>query len=947
VVATVSVFPTVGLGPREKPTVNPSLDGLNRGHPPPSHPLPPSLAPREREEGEGSWGEGFHAKASLRSDDWEQVMRWYQRLFRRARTEKRLDAELRFHLEHQIADYVAAGMTPEEARRRARLDFGGLGQVKDECRDVGAARIIDTLIQDVRFGLRQLRRNPGFTALAVLTLALGIGANTAVFSLLDSVLLRPLPYSHADRLFRLFPTDAKHWAMESTSYPDFQDWKQRSRTFDEMAAYYQQDVNLTGTPEPERLRALFCTPELLPLLGTHLRMGRNFSANEGQRVAVVGYGLWRRRFAADPAVIGKPVYLDGRAYTVLGVLPPHFYFPPHEYEGELTPQIFLPAVPNLGRAWNYVRVIGRLASGVTRQQAQAEMNGIAARLAQANPNADHGPEIWLGWIPEVAASSMSQTTWILFGAVGFVLLIACANVANLLLVRAVAREHEIAVRIIVGATQSRVMRQLLTESALIAVFGGALGVAVAGWTLPLLAHSVPQNTMFFTRVHDVGVHLSLAVFVFSTLLGVLSAVVFGLLPAWRATRPVRTRRPIRYAGGLRGALIALEVALSFVLLTGAGLMMRSLIRLRDVNVGFRTRGLLTMDVSLSGEKYSSPEEQAAFFGQALTRLQSLPSVRSAAAVTNLPLTRNGTRNSFEIPAAHAVRGSADYNAVSPDYFRTMGIPLLSGREFVDSDSARTPLVGVISGRMAQRYWPHQDPVGASIVVSRPVGTRTPKGTLVHLNPQQLTIVGVVGDVRQLGLDAPPEAELYVPYPQWPSSATSLVIRTYSEPSLLIPLVEKLVWSVDPDQPVTDVRTMGQWVSKEAASRRFVLQLIGVFALIAIVLAAVGIYGVVSNWTRQRTHEIGIRMALGAQKSDVVRLVTRQGMTLSLMGLVVGVGVALGVTRFLSNLLYGVNPTDPLTFAVVSLTLLAVALLACCLPARRAANVDPMVALRHE
>jgi putative ABC transport system permease protein len=804
-----------------------------------------------------------------------------------------------------------------------------------------------TVLEDLRYGLRMLMRSPGFSILALLTLALGIGANTAVFSLLDSVLLRPLPYSHADRLFRLFPTDAEHRPMEAVSYSDFQDWKQRTRTFEAMAAYYERDLNLTGTAEPERLRALFCTPGLVSVLGAHLMVGRDFSPNDGQRVVVLSYGLWQRRFAADPAIIGKSIGLDGWPYTVVGILPPRFYFPPHEYEGGLTPQIFVPAVPNSGPTWNYVRVIGRLMPGLTRQQAQTEMDGIATRLAQANPNADHGQEIWLGWIPEVAASSMSQTAWILFGAVVFVLLIACANVANLLLVRAPTREHEIAVRITHGATQLRIVRQLLTESALLAIFGGAVGLMLAGWTLPLLTHAVPQNTMFFTRVHDVGVHLNSAVLVFSALLVVLSAVMFGLLPAWRVIRRVQTRRPSPAGRRLGSALIALEIALSFVLLTGAGLMMRSLILLRDVNVGFRMRGLLTMDVSLSGKKYSSPEKEASFFAGVLTRIRSLPSVRSAAVVTNLPLTRNDTRNSFEIPVAHAMRGSAEFNAVSADYFHSMGIPLLRGREFADSDSARTSLVGIISSRMAQRYWPHQNPVGASIVVHRPVTSITEKGTTVRFEPQELTIVGVVGDVRQLGLDAPPESELYVPYAQWPSNEMSLVFRTDAEPSLSIRAVEETVWSLDPDQPVTDIRTMDQWASKEAASRSFVLQLIGAFALIAIVLAGVGIYGVVSSWTRQRTHEIGIRMALGARRIDVLSLVVIQGFRQALVGIGIGVAGALALTRFLSSLLFHVKPTDPFSFIAVSLFLAFVALLASYIPARGATKVQPMTALRYE
>jgi putative ABC transport system permease protein len=805
-----------------------------------------------------------------------------------------------------------------------------------------------TLLQDLRYGIRQLARNPGFTAVAVLTLALGIGANTAVFSLLDAVLLRPLPYSHQDHLFRLYPTDksGRH-AMEATSYPDFEDWKGQSHTFEAMAAYYQEDFNLTGTGQPERLRGLRSTPGLFAMLGVHPLFGREFVPGDGQRVALLSYRLWQRRFAADPKVVGKPIHLDGWAYTVLGVLPRQFYFPPQEFEGELTAEVFVPAVPNPDRGWHYVRVIGRIAPGVTSQQAQIEMNGIAARLVRAYPKADHGGRITFGRHDRVAVSGMRETAWMLFGAVAFVLLIACANVANLLLARGTAREHEIAIRSIVGATRLRILRQLLTEGLMLAALGGTLGIGLAEWALPLLAYMVPQNTMFFTRVHDVGIHLNAAVLLFSAVLVVLSTVLFGVFPAWKVTRPVQSPQATLRMGRMRGALIGFEVALCLVLLAGAGLMMRSLIHLRSVDVGFRTSRLLTLDVSLPGKKYDSGEKQAAFFEHALAQLASLPSVASAGAVTDMPMTRSSTWNSFDIPGAHSRRGVAGYHAVSPDYFRTMGIPLLSGRELLDSDLAHSPLVGVISWRMAQQYWPNQNSVGQSITVNHAVVISTPNGTSVQFKPQQLEIVGVVGDVRQLGLDTPPGPELYIPYAQWPSDEMSLVLRTKSEPALLIPKVEKTIWSVDPDQPVTAIKTMDQWVSKEAASRQFVLQLIGVFALIAMVLAAIGIYGVVSYWMRQRTREIGIRMALGAERRDVLKMVIGQGFVVGLTGTGLGIIGALVLTRFLSSLLYGVSSHDPFTYVCVAILITGVTFLASYFPARRASKVDPMEALRYE
>jgi len=476
--------------------------------------------------------------------------------------------------------------------------------------------------------------------------------------------------------------------------------------------------------------------------------------------------------------------------------------------------------------------------------------------------------------------------------------------------------------------------------------GGALGAALGYWTLPLVASVLPPHSTFFTRVHDGGFELNFKVLIFTALLSALSCALCGLLPAWRATKPARSSVAGAGTGRIRSALIGLEVALSFVLLAGAGLMMKSLVRLLDTDLGFRPEHLVTMDVSLAGVKYASGENQAAFFAQVLQRLESLPSVISVAATVDLPMTRYYTRNDFAIPGPHPRQGWADYHAVSPNYFYTMGIPLLNGRELVTADSARSPLVGVINRRMARKYWPDENPIGQTISASRCFEVSTPKGSSVQCNPQELMIVGIVGDVP-FGLDAPAYPELFIPYKQWPANEMALVLRTASEPSSLIPIVKKEIWRVDPDQPVTDIKTMDQLVSTEAAGRRFVLQLIGVFAAIALVLAAVGIYGVVSYGTRQRTHEIGIRMALGARGQQILWLVAGQNAKWLLIGITAGVASALALTRLLAAYLYAVRPNDPLTFAAVSSLLLAVALLAVYIPARRATKVDPMEALRYE
>jgi len=869
-------------------------------------------------------------------------------LFTQSKANSELDEELETHLDLLKERFVAQGMAPEEALAAARRQFGNPTLLQQRHREARSFMFFSILWRDVAYGARLLRKNPGFTAVAAITLALGIGGTTVVFSLLDSVLLHPLPYPHSEQLYRLFPLEGKNKrGVEQAPYADFLDWQRQTRTFESLAAYNGESINLTGTAEPERLEGSAITPGFFATLGVTPLLGREFRSDDAESVAILSYELWQRRFGSDAGIISKPIHLDGLAYTVVGVLPPQVPFRSMPW-GTPVSEIFVPVVPNPARNWHSVRVLGRLATDVSKEQALAEMNGIAAGLAKAYPDSEQARSIAFEPLAQYVVSDASQTVWLLFGAVAFVLLIACTNVANLLLSQGAAREREMAIRMAVGASRCRILRQLLTESLLLAAAGGAISAALAYWAIPLVGRIAPPFSSLFSRLEDAHLHLNWTVLGFSALLSVLSSVLFGVLPAWKATRTAQSSLAASHRMyRVRGGLVALEVALSFVLLMGAGLMMKSLLRLLDVDVGFRTEHLLTMDVSLSDAKYSTAAKQAAYFDHVLQHLTTLPAVVSVGVVTDLPLTRNETRNGFEIPGPHLVQGAANYHAVSPDYFRTMGIPLLNGRELDIGDSANSPLVGVINRSMAGKYWPNENPISKSIQVYHAVVERTPEGEHVLFKPHLLEIVGIVGDVRQLGLDVSPDPELFMPYDQWPAQEMSLVLRIAAEPSSLIPQVEKQIWRVDPDQPVTDIKTMDEWVAREAAERRFILLLVGAFASIAAVLAAVGIYGVASYVMRQRTHEIGIRMALGARGHQVVWLILRQNLTWLLIGIAAGLPGAFALTRLLERYLYAVRPTDALTFALILLAQSAITGVASLVPARRAARVQPMEALRHE
>jgi len=804
---------------------------------------------------------------------------------------------------------------------------------------------LDALARDLRFAFRTMRKNPAFALVAVLTIGIGVGANTAVFSLLEAVVLRPLPYPEPERLFMLWTVEAKSQRGMNSSYPDFRDWREQNHVFQDLAAFHGGSLNLTGVPEPERVDALHVTPGLFELLRIQPVLGRSFSKTDEQHVAVINHGLWLRRFGGSPSVVDASIHLDGQAFTVVGVLPPGFHFPPQRFAGE--PELFVPLTPNPDRTSWFLQVIGRLKPGVPQQQAQAEMNAIAARLGQLHPATHDRQGIQVDPLRRWVVGDVRQTALVLLGAVGFVLLIACANVANLLLSRGTARQQEIAIRMAIGASRGRVVRQLFTEALVLAVMGAILGTILALWAIPLLTAAAPERTSFFTRVRDAGIQLNLRVLWYTAAVTLLAGFLFGSFPAWRFTRPARSSVSRIRSGQLRGTLVMLEVSLTFVLLCGAGLMVKSLLRLLDVDPGFRTERLLTMYASVPDAKYPTPERRTRFFRQVLQRLEALPGVVSAGGIVDLPLTRAYSVNTFEIEGSPPQKGRAVFHAVSPGYFPTMDIPLLRGRLLTEADSDDAAGVAIVNRSMVQRYWPNDDPIGKAILASRGIREQTAEGTHLRFVKQRLEIVGIVGDVRQVALDDEPRPELFMPYPQRPSSEMTFVVRTAVEPASLVPAAKKEIWRVDPDQPVTDIKTMDEWLSLDIAPRRFVLLLIGVFALMAVVLAAIGIYGVISYAVEQRTQEIGIRMALGAQRGNVLCLVLRQSVVWLASGIAAGTAGAMGLTSLLASHLYAVRPTDPRTFLLVGFILLAVALIAHAVPARRATKIDPMEALRYE
>jgi putative ABC transport system permease protein len=801
---------------------------------------------------------------------------------------------------------------------------------------------MNTLWQDLRYGARMLLKQPGFSLIAVITLALGIGANTAIFSVVNAVLLRPLPYKEPERLMTVWETFIHLGNVQNPVAPsNFNDWREQSRSFEDLVAYSTNPVSLTEAGEPEKATALYSGDGLLRLLGVEPVLGRAFAPGEitqpGElKIIVIGHSLWQRRFGGEAGVIGKQVRIDGHPVTIIGVMPPSFQFPSSAID-LWVPTKMSPAVSGTRQA-HYLRVLGRLKPNVTEQQARAELEAIAARLREQYPESNR--YIGAGLVPlhENLVGDVRRALLTLLAATGIVLLIACVNVANLLLARAAARYKEIAVRLAVGAGRWRIVRQLLTESALLAALGGAAGLLLTLWGVPVLVALIPAS---IAQAKAASVDTSVLLFTFGVAL--LTAVIFGLVPALQATKPnlnealkEGTRETTGTGRGwTRSALVIAEIALALVLLIGGGLLVRSFARLSSVEPGFRADHLLTLEVFPPYSKYPDTTKRAAFYDELLRRVEALPGVETAGVVTFLPVKGDLGEMTWitEQPAAPKVIGAVP-RMISASYFRTMGIPLVAGRAFEATDIASAPGVAVINETMARAAWPGQNPVGKRMKMG------------VETQPW-LTIVGVVKDVRfRLGMLPRPQA--YVPYTQSPAfGPRDLVVRTQTDPLSLAAAVRQAVWAIDKDQPVANVSTMDQLLADSLDRPRFNTLLLAVFSVVALLLAAIGIYGVMSYTVTQSTRELGIRLALGAQARDVLKLVVGQGAMLALLGVAVGVLGAFALTRLLTTLLYEVTATDPLIFVGGSVLLIVVALLACYLPARRATKVDPLVALRCE
>jgi putative ABC transport system permease protein len=866
-------------------------------------------------------------------------------LFHRSASDRELDEEIRSHLARQTEDLERSGLTRAEAERRARIAFGSTEKTKEAVRETRPGAFLDTLGKDMRFAVRMLQKNPGFTTVAVFTLALGIGANTAIFSIVDTTLLRPLPYhdpAHLVSVVEHFPS------MHNTTNvlsPDFLAWQQHNQVFAQIEAFDMGGgANLTGAGEPRHINTIGVSPGFFSMLGIQPLVGRHFlpsEAAEGKnQVVLISESLWRSQFASDTQIFGRTIHLDGDLYTIVGVLPATVRFPAADMwtPFALNEQAFSPQSPS----WHALTVVGRLKSGVQPEQARSDLQVVTEGMKALYPveAAHFRDRIYVEVVPlrSLLVHNVRALLWILFGAVGFILLIACANVANLLMSRGVVRTREMAVRATLGASRARLIRQMVTEAFLLAAAGGVIGLILGLSTTGILRQLIPDSL-------PSQIHLDPRILAFSTLITVLVVLVFGLIPAFAASRPYVSETlkagsalhsPGRAMQRMRAALTAFEIALSLILLVGAGLLVRSFLRVSEVNLGFQPHGVLVAGVgrAISADNAAPPY---AFFQDLLQRAKALPGVTGAAVTTHIPLQLpNMASASVTIQGGPQVRlPTAIYNAsISPEYFRTLNVPQLKGRDFRSTDSADAPPVVILNDLLAQGVFGTQDPIGRYIRFG-------------DQHDPWKEVVGVVSNTVGSNIEQAPMPEAFVPYWQEPSPGMSIILRTEGEPETLASSLRAAVESMDENQPLSELTTMDDIIAKTIAPRRFKMQLLGLFAMLALVLAAVGIYGLMSYSVQQRTHEIGVRNALGASPGDILGLIIAQGFRLTVFGILAGIAGALALTRYMASLLFGINERDPFTFAAVVFVLSAVALVACYIPARRAATVDPMVALRHE
>ena len=868
-----------------------------------------------------------------------------------------IDEEMRLHLQMVVEENVERGMPPEEARRAALRSFGNFDKVRERAWEVRGGGLIEAFLQDVRYGARLLARNKGFTAVAVLTLALGIGANTAIFSVVNELLLHPLPYPGAERIVMLWEVSPEGTRQNPISPANFRSWVEQSTVYESIAAFTDRRYNLTGNHpsegEPEEVAVQIATPELFRVLGVEPFLGRALTPEDAlpdaPDVAVLSHGFWMRRFGGDRGLIGRTIMLNGSPFTVVGILPPGFQWHIRQMSNTTKPsEIWVALGLSADQpSWRgrHLLAVARLKPGVSFERAGAELNAIAARYAIETPRFNKGYSADVIPLREQFVGKVRPALLVLFGAVGFVLLIACANVVNLLLSRAAAREKEIMLRTALGARRVRVIRQLLTESLLLAALGCALGLLLAAWGIRALVAISPGDL-----VNLEGVGLNFQVLALTVAVSLVTGVLFGLAPAVEATRMNlgdALKEGGKGAGGhsarssrLRGALVVAEVALALVLLAGAGLLIKSFLRLQGIDPGFKRDNVLTMVMRLPGARYSENQQMVDFYRQAGERLRALPGVLDAGMVNYLPLYGGlGARTDFTVegrPLPPDGEGpGTDVRVTDASYFRAMGIPLLRGRGFTEGEMSEARHVVLINESMARQHFPGEDPIGKRITVS------------MSAEPAPTEIVGIVGDVRYESLVDEAYPTVYMPIPELTYPFMTLVLRTGGDPLSIAPAVRKALREIDPDQPVSDVRTMDEVMSATVSRARFNTLLLGLFAGLATLLAAIGIFGVMNYSVTLRTREIGLRMALGAKPGQVLMLVLRQGLVLTAIGIAAGLAGALALTRVMSGLLFGVGSTDPSTFAAIVLLLTFVSLIACYLPARRATRVDPQIALRYD